>query len=190
MVGTDLHPVTQVNNLYLFPGLGRGVVAVGATRVSDSMLSAAATAIGSVAPRDPAAPSTLLPPLAQVGEVADAVALAVARQAVAEGLAEPLDDDHIVEGSRSAQVAPAVPRVRRIRQDWVNERRPGAARARGYLPASRPASATRRVSSRSSTVRRSASAVARATSARNPTHGVFFADMRVLSPGTGCSSAA
>jgi malate dehydrogenase (oxaloacetate-decarboxylating) len=59
------------------------------------MLSAAATAIGSVAPLDAASPLTLLPPLARVTEVADAVAVAVARQAVAEGLADPLDDEHI-----------------------------------------------------------------------------------------------
>ncbi|MBK5333023.1 MAG: oxaloacetate-decarboxylating malate dehydrogenase, partial [Ilumatobacteraceae bacterium] len=50
-VGTQSFPITQVNNLYLFPGLGRGVAAVGASRVSDSMLSSAATAIGSIAPR-------------------------------------------------------------------------------------------------------------------------------------------
>jgi malate dehydrogenase (oxaloacetate-decarboxylating) len=97
MVGAEIHPVTQVNNLYLFPGLGRGVIAVRATRVSDAMLSAAATAIGSIAPANIDAPATLLPALAQVGEVADAVALAVARQAVAEGLADPLDDEHIVQ---------------------------------------------------------------------------------------------
>ncbi|MEY2400983.1 MAG: hypothetical protein QOJ08_1094 [Ilumatobacteraceae bacterium] len=96
-VGTGLHPITQVNNLYLFPGLGRGVVAVTATRISDAMLSAAATAIGSIAPRDAKSPATLLPPLAQVGEVADAVALAVARQAVAEGVAEDLDDERIID---------------------------------------------------------------------------------------------
>jgi malate dehydrogenase (oxaloacetate-decarboxylating) len=96
-VGTQSFPITQVNNLYLFPGLGRGVVAVGASRVTDSMLSAAATAIGSIAPRDAAAPLTVLPPLAQVGEVADAVALAVARQAVDEGVAAPLDDDQIIK---------------------------------------------------------------------------------------------
>jgi malate dehydrogenase (oxaloacetate-decarboxylating) len=40
---------------------------------------------------------TLLPPLTQVGDVADAVALAVARQAVDEGLAAQLDDEQIVE---------------------------------------------------------------------------------------------
>ncbi|MEO7369309.1 MAG: malic enzyme-like NAD(P)-binding protein, partial [Ilumatobacteraceae bacterium] len=94
MVGVESYPITQVNNLYLFPGLGRGVIAVGAKHVSDAMLSAAATAIGSVVPRSQGAPLTLLPPLSQVGEVADAVALAVARQAVAEGSAEEGYDQH------------------------------------------------------------------------------------------------
>jgi malate dehydrogenase (oxaloacetate-decarboxylating) len=96
-IGTETHSITQVNNLYLFPGLGRGVVSVHATRISDTMLSVAATAIGSIVAPDIAAPLTLLPPLAQVGQVADAVALAVARQAVAEGLAAHLDDRQIVE---------------------------------------------------------------------------------------------
>jgi malate dehydrogenase (oxaloacetate-decarboxylating) len=106
MIGTQPHPITQVNNLYLFPGLGRGVIAVRATRVSDSMLSAAATAIGSVAPRDASMPATLLPSLVQVGEVADAVALAVARQAVAEGLAAPIDDTKIVAAVEACKWRP------------------------------------------------------------------------------------
>ncbi len=105
-VGTESYPITQVNNLYLFPGLGRGVIAVGARRISDSMLSAAATAIGSVAPRDLGAPLTLLPPLAQVGEVADAVAFAVARRAVEEGLAEDLDDAQIIEAVEARKWRP------------------------------------------------------------------------------------
>jgi malate dehydrogenase (oxaloacetate-decarboxylating) len=111
-IGGEHCAITQVNNLYLFPGLGRGVVAVGARRVSDSMLSAAATAIGSIAPRDLGAPLTLLPPLAQVGEVADAVALAVARQAVCEGLAEPLDDEHVVEAVEAHKWRPQYHQVK------------------------------------------------------------------------------
>jgi malate dehydrogenase (oxaloacetate-decarboxylating) len=95
-IGSQTHVITQVNNLYLFPGLGRGVIAVGATEISDTMLSAAATAIGSAIAHDPSAVRGMLPPLSQVGEVADLVALAVARQAVAEGLAPPRDDDEIV----------------------------------------------------------------------------------------------
>ncbi len=106
MIGSELHAITQVNNLYLFPGLGRGVIAVRAGRISDAMLSAAATAIGSIATADPTAPATLLPPLAQVGDVADAVALAVARQAVDEGLADPLDDASIVEAVEACKWRP------------------------------------------------------------------------------------
>ena len=106
LIGVELHAITQVNNLYLFPGLGRGVIAVKAGRVSDGMLSAAATAIGSIAPADLTAPATLLPPLAQVGDVADAVALAVARQAVAEGLADPLDDAGIVAAVEACKWRP------------------------------------------------------------------------------------
>ena len=106
MVGGESHPITQVNNLYLFPGLGRGIIAVGARRVSDAMLSAAATAIGSITPRDAAAPATLLPPLMQVGDVADGVAVAVARQAVAEGLAEQLDDQQILEAVEACKWTP------------------------------------------------------------------------------------
>ena len=95
-VGLTTHHITQVNNLYLFPGLGRGVIAVGATRVSDAMLVAAAVAIGSTVVDDSASRTRLLPPLSRVAAVADLVALAVARQAVSEGSAPPLEDHEIV----------------------------------------------------------------------------------------------
>ncbi len=105
-IGTQTYPITQVNNLYLFPGLGRGVIAVGATRVSEGMLSAAATAIGSAIARDPSPEGGLLPPLAQVGEVADLVAVSVARQAVAEGLAPQHDDAAIIDAVNSRKWIP------------------------------------------------------------------------------------
>jgi malate dehydrogenase (oxaloacetate-decarboxylating) len=95
-IGLETHHVTQVNNLYLFPGMGRGVIAVGATRVSDAMLVAAAVAIGSAVVDDSSSRTRLLPPLSRVAAVADLVALAVARQAVSEGSAPPLEDHQIV----------------------------------------------------------------------------------------------
>ena len=87
-------PITQVNNLYLFPGLGRGVVAVGARFVSDGMLSAASAAIGELVPLD--GEPVLLPPLEDAIAVSDAVALAVARCAVAEGHAPLRSDASII----------------------------------------------------------------------------------------------
>lgn len=90
--GTET-PIAQVNNVYVFPGIGLGAVAVKPRAVSDEMLTAAATAIGQIASQRRTA--TLLPPITETRAVAREVALAVARTAVAQGLAEPLTDAEI-----------------------------------------------------------------------------------------------
>jgi malate dehydrogenase (oxaloacetate-decarboxylating)(NADP+) len=40
------HPVSQINNMYIFPGLGLGVVASEATRITDDMFVASAKYVG------------------------------------------------------------------------------------------------------------------------------------------------
>ena len=84
-----VHEIAQVNNAYVFPGVGLGVVAVRARAVSDAMITAAATAVGTMttAADRPGAP--LLPSLTQARTVARCVAEAVACCAVEEGLAPP-----------------------------------------------------------------------------------------------------
>ncbi|MBD2549270.1 NAD-dependent malic enzyme [Microcystis elabens FACHB-917] len=79
--------IGQCNNCFVFPGLGYGAVAVGATEVSDAMIDASIEALAGVIPAatDPDAP--LMPPLVAVQAVSRAVAEAVAIQAVREGLA-------------------------------------------------------------------------------------------------------
>jgi len=79
--------IGQCNNCFVFPGLGYGAVAVGATEVSDAMIDASIEALAGVIPaaNDPEAP--LMPPLSAVQEVSRAVAEAVAIAAVQEGLA-------------------------------------------------------------------------------------------------------
>lgn len=86
-VGNRLVPIAQVNNFYIFPGVGQGVAAVEATRVTDAMLLAAARALGSCSPAavDPAAP--LLPPIEQMQEAAITIAVAVASRAIEDGVA-------------------------------------------------------------------------------------------------------
>jgi malate dehydrogenase (oxaloacetate-decarboxylating) len=87
--GGRRHPIAQCNNSYVFPGLGLGIRAVGARRVSDALLMAAARALAEASParHDPAA--ALLPPLAESRRVAREIARAVAAAALADGLAEP-----------------------------------------------------------------------------------------------------
>ncbi|MBX3228567.1 MAG: NAD-dependent malic enzyme [Labilithrix sp.] len=85
----------QTNNSYVFPGVGLGVLAVDARRVTDAMFEAAARAVAAVSPAktDPTKP--LLPPVTELREVARVVARAVARTARAEGLCEPFEDVQI-----------------------------------------------------------------------------------------------
>jgi malate dehydrogenase (oxaloacetate-decarboxylating) len=84
--------VDQTNNAYVFPGVGLGVLAVGARRVSDTMFKAAAGALADVSPaqHDPAA--NLLPAVSDLRSVAVAVAQAVGKAARDDGLCAPLDD--------------------------------------------------------------------------------------------------
>ncbi len=79
-------PIAQVNNVYVFPGVGLGVLAVRPSCVSDGMLTAAATAVGDRAAAS--ADGAILPPITESRSVARAVARAVAEQAIAEGLAD------------------------------------------------------------------------------------------------------
>jgi malate dehydrogenase (oxaloacetate-decarboxylating) len=81
------YPIAQCNNSYVFPGLGLGILASRAARVSDLMLMAAARALADCSPmrHDRAAP--LLPPLSQARAVSRSIAVAVASAAIREGLA-------------------------------------------------------------------------------------------------------
>ncbi|MDX1800607.1 MAG: NAD-dependent malic enzyme [Marinobacter sp.] len=89
------HPIAQCNNAYIFPGLGLGVVAAGATRVSDAMLMAAANALAKQAPIVRQTGEQLLPSLADIQDISRVIAFDVARQAQEEGFALRSDDDTI-----------------------------------------------------------------------------------------------
>ncbi len=78
--------VGQVSNAMLYPGLALGVIVARASRISDGMFSAAASAVSSmVVVRQPGA--SLLPHIENLRTVSMTVAAAVVEAAVAEGLA-------------------------------------------------------------------------------------------------------
>jgi malate dehydrogenase (oxaloacetate-decarboxylating) len=85
--------IGQANNALIFPGLGLGAIASRAARITDGMLSAAAHAVAGLV--DTSAPGTpLLPEVEALRETSLAVAVAVARAARADGVAErPLSGD-------------------------------------------------------------------------------------------------
>lgn len=110
--GGVTHQIAQANNVYVFPGLGLGVVAVGATAVTDGMLVAAANAVAEVAPSredDPGAP--VLPPIIDVPKVSRMIAKAVAREAVAEGHAPAFSEEEIDNRVDSYWWEPIYPQI-------------------------------------------------------------------------------
>lgn len=75
--------ITQVNNVYIFPGVGLGALAARATQITDGMFMAAARELGALGGDG----TGLLPPITSLRDVARKVAVAVAEQAVVDGVA-------------------------------------------------------------------------------------------------------
>ncbi|MFC3651425.1 NAD-dependent malic enzyme [Dyella humi] len=98
--GSAIH-VDQTNNSYVFPGVGLGVLATGARRVTDAMFMVAAKAVAAMSPTVKDKTATLLPPVDQLRDVSMAVAKVVARQAQEDGVAERCDDAIIDERIRA-----------------------------------------------------------------------------------------
>jgi malate dehydrogenase (oxaloacetate-decarboxylating) len=106
------YQIAQANNALIFPGIGLGVTVSRARRISDGMLAAAATAVASLSEATKPG-AALLPPVTSLRTVSAAVALAVARAAQAEGLAEaPIDDP--ARQVRQAMWMPAYPSIEPI----------------------------------------------------------------------------
>ena len=96
--------IGQGNNALLYPGLGLGVIVSGASRVTDGMLLAAARAVaGQVDPTGPGA--SLLPPVENLRASSATVAVAVARQAEADGVAT-ASHDNLVQAVQDAMWQP------------------------------------------------------------------------------------
>jgi malate dehydrogenase (oxaloacetate-decarboxylating) len=85
--GTTYH-VAQCNNAYAFPGIGLGVLAVNANRITDAMLMKVAETIGDSVDAGGSDGAALLPPLTDIRPLSRKIAVAVARCAVEEGLCE------------------------------------------------------------------------------------------------------
>jgi len=85
------HRVGQANNVFIFPGVGLGVVTVKAREVTDRMFLAGAYALADQVSDDLLALGQIYPDIDDVRAVSRAVAIAVAREAIEEGVADPVD---------------------------------------------------------------------------------------------------
>jgi malate dehydrogenase (oxaloacetate-decarboxylating) len=117
--GRTIH-IGQCNNVFIFPGVGLGVIASGAQRVNDSMFVAAARALSEHSParrdpdRGPGDPhASLFPMLERVREVSRDVALAVGAEAQRAGLTEPTTQEELARRVDATMWTPRYARLRR-----------------------------------------------------------------------------
>lgn len=81
------HVIAQCNNSYIFPGIGLGVIASHATRVTEKMFMVASETLAECSPLISGSGTELLPALSQIRELSLAIALAVGLQAIKEKVA-------------------------------------------------------------------------------------------------------
>ena len=86
------HRIGQANNVYIFPGVGLGIIAAKARKVTTTMFLAGARALAREVSQETLATGSLFPAIEKVRDVSRSVAHAVAVQAVEEGVADPVID--------------------------------------------------------------------------------------------------
>ena len=87
------YPIAQCNNSYIFPGIGTGVIASGATRVTDSMLMAASRALADCSPLVNEGEGPVLPEVKDIQGVSKVIAMAVGKAAQLAGVAVVTSED-------------------------------------------------------------------------------------------------
>lgn len=90
-----VYEIAQCNNAYIFPGLGLGILAGNAKRVTENMLMAASQALAAHSPQATLERGGLLPAVEDIGEISRAIALATARAAQQDGVAPQASDDEL-----------------------------------------------------------------------------------------------
>ena len=99
----------QGNNAYIFPGVGLGVIASGATRVTDEMFLAAAQSLAEQVSDDDIAMGRVYPSLTRIRDVSAQVAKAVAEVAFEQGLASREAPEDLDAFIRSRMYKPEYP---------------------------------------------------------------------------------
>jgi malic enzyme len=92
-LGGRVYPVGQGNNVFIFPGLGLAAIAANARRITDSMTKVASEALARQVTSEERAAGLLFPVVARLRAVSFEIAVAVAHQAIQDGVADVAHDD-------------------------------------------------------------------------------------------------
>ena len=96
----------QGNNVYIFPGVGLGILAFQSRHVTDSMFLAAARTLASLVTDEELAEGRIYPNLQRIREVSLAIAVAVAHESFRSGLAQEPEPDDIEAAIRKRMFRP------------------------------------------------------------------------------------
>jgi malic enzyme len=80
-------PVAQANNVFVFPGIGLGVVVAEARTITEEMLLKASQALADQVSEERLEAGALYPPIEALADISREVAIAVAAEAVSSGVA-------------------------------------------------------------------------------------------------------
>ncbi len=87
------YPIAQCNNSYIFPGIGLGVLATKANRISDEMLMATSETLAQQSPLANGSGTELLPPITAIAQLSKNIAFQVGKVAMTQGHALEQSDE-------------------------------------------------------------------------------------------------
>ena len=109
-IGARRIRIGQGNNVFIFPGVGLGVLVSEAREVTDAMFAAAADTLAAQLQEQDLAEGSLFPRVAELRRITAKVAEAVVRQALSDGVARNPPDDP-ADAVASAMWDPAYPAI-------------------------------------------------------------------------------
>jgi malate dehydrogenase (oxaloacetate-decarboxylating) len=110
--GDGPQAIGQANNVFVFPGIGLGTIVSNASQISDGMISASALTLARCLSDADMSERRLVPGVSRLWEICGEVAVAVALQAVADGVsAEELDEKSIRERVEAFRWKPSYPNI-------------------------------------------------------------------------------
>ncbi len=102
-----LRPIGQANNVFVFPGIGLGVIVAEAQVVPDAAFLVAAETLAGLVSAERLAEGALFPPVGELRAVARAIAVAVVRRLRDDGFGRPIPDEEVESAVDAAMWTPA-----------------------------------------------------------------------------------
>lgn len=103
--------IGQANNVFVFPGIGLGAIVSNAARVTDTMIAAASQSLAATLTDADLAAGRLVPPVSRLWEVCGDVGMAVAKQAIEDGVAPAVADAELSERMENYRWIPRYPEI-------------------------------------------------------------------------------